>query len=124
MTLRARGSRKPHEGAALAHHADDPPLTLTQIRKLKRRVDDLKDPVRFILVSAMTPRFKLFYDVSNDTYVLNNPLGATLFKRRDAAEAVGRLLGGRVRVVRCRTRRTHGRRVPILTGALKPRYRP
>jgi hypothetical protein len=93
---------------------DDPPLIPAQVREIKRRVADLDDPVRYLLASRMAPRFVLYYNLSDDMYALNDPKGATLFKRRKAAESVKRLLGGRVRVIRCATRRRNGQRVPLL----------
>jgi len=94
--------------------ADDLPLTAAQIREIKHRAADLDDPVRYLLASRMAPRFVLYYNVSDDTYVLNEPKLATLFKRRNAAESVKRLLGGRIRVIRCATKHRNGQRVPVL----------
>ena len=83
--------------------ADDlPPLTPAQIRELKRRLLDLKDRTRFLLVSAFTARTSFYYDVSRDTWGMSDPSLGTLFKRRVTATAVQRLLRDGVRVVRCR----------------------
>jgi len=98
----------------VAAAADDFPLTAAQVREIKRRAADLDDPVRYLLASRMTPRFVLYYNVSDDTYVLNEPAMATLFKRRKTAESVKRLLGGRIRVIRCTTKHRNGQRVPVL----------
>ncbi|MFQ5828536.1 MAG: hypothetical protein ACE5JD_05195 [Candidatus Methylomirabilia bacterium] len=76
---------------------DDEPLTKAQIRELRRRVGDLDDPVRYVLVSELTPRFALYYDVSDDVYAMNEPKGGTLFKRRQTALAVKRSLRSGVR---------------------------
>ena len=84
---------------------DDPPLTPAQIRELHRRVKDLDDRTRYLLVSAFTPRFVLYYNVSEDMYGMNQPAYATLFKRRAAALAIKRLLGGGVQIVPCRVNR-------------------
>ena len=108
-TLMARGR---------VHHqeldADLPPLTRAQIRELKRRIDDMDDQVRYLLVSEFTPRFKLYYNVTDDMFVMNEPKGGTLFKRRKAALAVRRLLGSRVEILRCKSRRRDGVTVPVL----------
>ena len=80
---------------------DVPPLTPAQIRELKRRFLDLKDRTRFLLVSAFTARTALYYDVSRDTWGMNDPSLGTLFKRRVTATAVQRLLRDGVQVVRC-----------------------
>ena len=86
-----------------AHPADDlPPLTPAQIRELKRRVLDLRDRTRFLLVSALTARTAFYYDVSRDTWGMNDPSLGTLFKRRATATAVQQLLRDGVQVVRCR----------------------
>ena len=79
-----------------------PPLTPAQIRELKRRLVDLKDRRRFLLVSAFTARTAFYYDVSRDTWGMNDPSLGTLFKRRATATAVQRLLRDGVQVVRCR----------------------
>jgi hypothetical protein len=93
--------------------ADDEHLTPAAVRKLRREVADLENPIRYFLVSEMGPRFRLYYDVSDDVYVMNDPRGATLFKRRQTALAVKRLLGTGIRIVRCSTKRVDGVRVPV-----------
>lgn len=98
---------------------DDLPLTRAQIRELERSVADIRDPVRYLLASQLTPRFVLYYDVSEDTYVMNDPSGATLFKRHKAAVAVKRLLGGGLRIIRCTTRQRNGQRIPLLPVTLR-----
>ena len=101
--------------------ADDEPLSPSLIRELRKSVADLDDPIRYLIVSEFGPRFALYYNVSDDVYAMNDPGGGTLFKRRAAAVAVKRLLGARVRVIRC-TSKLRGRvRVPVLLA--KPRNR-
>lgn len=83
--------------------ADDPsPLTKPQIRELERRLRDADDRTRYLLVSSLAPSFSLYYDVSSDNYVMNEPARATLFKRRQGAIAIQNTLGAGVSVVRCR----------------------
>jgi hypothetical protein len=53
-----------------------------------------------MLVSEFSRRFILYYNVSSDTYIMNEPSGGTLFKRREAAESVKQLLGQGVSVVK------------------------
>ena len=86
------------------------------MRELQRRVDDLRDTERFLLVSQMTPRFALYYNVTDDVYVMNDPKGGTLFKRRKAAVAVRAFLGKSVRILRCQSKRVKGVRVPVLNS--------
>ena len=89
---------------AVAHDvdADVAPLTRAQMRELDRRIKDSRDRTRYMLVSALTRRFVLYYNVSEDTYGHNDPRHATLFKRRVAADAVRQHLGDRIQLVRCR----------------------
>jgi hypothetical protein len=66
---------------------------------------DLDDRTRYLLVSTIGPRFVLYYQVTSDTYIMNEPALATLFKRRQAALAIKRLLTKSVRIVECRVDR-------------------
>ena len=93
---------------------DVEPLSPAEVRELTRRLEDARDPTRYLLVSEFGPKFNLYYNVSDDVYVMNEPKGATLFKRRETALAVKRLLGPRIKLVRCTTRRDKGDRVPVL----------
>jgi hypothetical protein len=101
----------------MATHAESNPideeLTPAQIRTLRRRIADLDDETRYLLVSQMTPRFRLYYNVSDDVYVMNDPRGATLFKRRKAALVVKALLRGPIRIIRCKSKVVNGVRVPV-----------
>ena len=111
---RSRRSRSQERRGWVTGVAREARMTPMQVREINRRVADLDDPVRYLLASRMTPRFVLYYDLSDDTYILNDPQQATLFKRREVAESVRRLLGGRIKVIRCITKRRNGRRVPVL----------
>lgn len=84
---------------------DGPTLSRSQIRQLQGQIRDLDDRTRYLLVSVFTKRFALYYDVSQDTYVMNDASLGTLFKRRAAAEAIRRLLSPNVEIVRCRVNR-------------------
>ncbi len=79
---------------------DDAQLSPEWIRELKRRVKDSRDPVRYMLVSEFTRRFILYYNVTSDTYAMNDASRGTLFKRREAAESVKALLGKGAAIVR------------------------
>lgn len=61
---------------------DDTALSKAETRELRRRLADLKDPVRYLIVASMAPGFVLYYNVADDVYALNDPCHATLFKRR------------------------------------------
>ena len=82
-------------GAKFADDTEVPPLTKAQIAELKRRVDELKDPTRYLVVSAFSRRFSLFYDVESHCFTHNSPETATHFKSFDVACAVLRSLQGR-----------------------------
>ena len=80
---------------------EDWELTKAQIREIERRVRDIDDPRRFVLASEFLPSFVLYYDVSNNVYVMNDLSAATVFKKRKAAVAIKALLGKGVRIVEC-----------------------
>lgn len=79
---------------------DGSDLTPNQIRELDRRIKDMDDPVRYLIVSEFGPRFILYYNVSDDTFAHNNPAGGTLFKRRVAAESIRKLLRSTVAIAK------------------------
>jgi hypothetical protein len=113
-----------HRRRKAAAYADaDPdlePLTKAHVRELERRFRDFDDPIRYLLVSDLGPRFKLYYEVSDGVYVMNDPSKGTLFKTRAAAVAVKATLGPGNKVVRCDTRIRDGKRVPVLRGRAGP----
>jgi len=86
---------------AAAPEGEDWELSKAQIREIERRVRDLDDPRRFVLASELLPSFVLYYDVSNNVYVMNDLSAATVFKKRKAAVAIKALLGKGVRIVEC-----------------------
>ena len=96
---------------------DDDGLTTAQLRELRPRMADLENPVRYLIEGGFGPRFALYYKVTDDVYALNDPAHATLFKRRNAALAVQKLLGPGTRIIRCTTRRQKGRLIPVLTSS-------
>ena len=114
-----RKSRKVKAGRTISD--DDAPLSKAQIRELRRETADLKDPIRYLIVSEMGPRFALYYNVTDDLYGMNDLAYATLFKRRAAALAVRRLLGRGTRVIQCTTKRRKGLRVPVLQAKSRQR---
>lgn len=102
---------------------DDFSLTKAQLRELDRRIADSNNPVRYLIEGGFGPKFRLYYNLTDDVYAMNNPAGGTLFKRRKAALAVQKLLGGRKRIVRCTTRRRKGQLVPILPPGERSKLR-
>ena len=114
----SRFPRRPKWPVAVAD--EDVILTAAQRRELDRRVKDAKDRSRYLLVSQISDRFALYYNVSEDAYVANDPTYATLFKREATARVVQRLLGSNVRIVRCRV--NNSRRL-VLTSVPLPKHR-
>jgi hypothetical protein len=72
---------------------EDNELSARELRELERRVGDLNNRTRYLVVTVLGPGFVLYYNVSEDTYGWNEPSHATLFKRQEAAVAVQQLLG-------------------------------
>lgn len=103
-TVRTRKVPVAH-GAKTPHPEKPPPLTRSQIHELKRRVSDIEDRTRYMLVSVCSTKHVLYYDVSEDVFAMNAPSSGTLFKRQSAAIAIQYLLRNRVEIVRCRVNR-------------------
>jgi hypothetical protein len=74
-----------------ARRRHEPQIAVDE-KELARRVLDEDDPVRYMVVSEFNREMIFYYNVSHDGFVLNDPTGGTLFKRRNAAEGVRRLL--------------------------------
>ena len=74
--------------AAQSADADFPPLTKAQVAELDRRVAEMNDPTRYLVVSAFSKRFVLYYNVEDNCYAHNRPEGGTAFKSLDVARAV------------------------------------
>jgi hypothetical protein len=90
--------RADHKRSDLDH--DDVPLSPEWVKEIERRVKDSRDPTRYMFVSEFTRKFILYYNVTSDTYAMNDASRGTLFKRREAAESVRALLGKGVAIVR------------------------
>lgn len=119
-----RTMRRRKAGSSGRSDCDDGKLSRAWARELARRVRDSRNPVRYMLVSEFNRKFILYYDVSHDAFVMNDPSLGTLFKRREAAESVRKLLGRNVTVVKFTTRRGKLRRLSPFRGyALRRRTR-
>ena len=66
---------------------DFPPPTKAQIAELKRRIAEMDDPTRYLIVSAFSRRHVLYYDAGTDCYVMNRPEDGTVFKYHAVAKA-------------------------------------
>jgi hypothetical protein len=107
---RATQPTRRRTAAAKPEELVDNDLSPAQRRELERRIADLRDRARYMLLSTLGLNFVLYYNVSDDTYGWNDPTHATLFKRRKAAEAVARLIGDKDSIVSCRVDK-HGKLV-------------
>jgi hypothetical protein len=72
----------------LTGHEEVPPPTKSELAELKRITAELDDPTRYLVASAFTRRFVLYYNVESGCFAMNDPSGGTLFKQRSAALAV------------------------------------
>ena len=105
-TKHLAGKKEKVLGKDLAPSIDEDdlePLSPAQIRELRRRIRDSRDPIRYMLVSEFTRRFILYYNVSDDVYAMNDPSGGTLFKRLKTAQTVKKLLGRGTAIVKYTT---------------------
>ena len=98
---RGRANKGPVQNPAIE---DEEELSPAAIKELERRVQDSRDPIRYMLVSKFSRRFVLYYNVSDDVFAMNEPSRGTLFKRREAADSVKRLLGSGISIVKYTTK--------------------
>jgi hypothetical protein len=96
--------KKKSKASAAQEKDEKPHLSAREMTELKRRIRDFDNPIRYVLASEFTPRFILYYNVSDDVYVMNEPEKGTLFKRLNAAENVKKLLGKHTVIVRFTTK--------------------
>ena len=97
-------SRKPTSrgGRAPSKAVDDvPEMSRDEVRELERRVQDLENRERYLLISQIGSSVVLYYNVSEDTYSWDDPTDATLFKRKAAALKIKSLLGAGIKLVEC-----------------------
>jgi hypothetical protein len=69
-----------------------------------------------MLVSEFSRRFILYYNVSSDTFVMNEPSGGTLFKRRETAESVKKILGRGISIIKYTTKKGKLKRLSPYRG--------
>jgi hypothetical protein len=89
-------------------------LTADELRRLRQTIADVRENRRFLIVSRLSRGHAFYYNVTDHGYAMNRPDHATLFLKRDQAQAVAALLSPGVRVVRYRTRVRNGVRVPVV----------
>jgi hypothetical protein len=81
---------------------EDLPLTTAERRADARHLKDTEDRTRYLLVSLTVPGLSLYYRVQDDAWSFDDPMQATLFKRRPAAKAIQALLREGVHIVPCK----------------------
>jgi hypothetical protein len=81
---------------------EDLPLTAAQRRADARHLKDTENRTRYLLVSLTVPGLSLYYRVQDDAWSFDDPMQATLFKRRSAAKAIQALLRRGVHIVPCK----------------------
>ena len=69
-----------------------PPLSAKEFAELKRRVADSLDPTRYVIVSAFSRRFCLYYLPESGNYIMNEITLEAMFKRKAEALAVAKVL--------------------------------
>jgi len=94
---RKRVTKRPHPEAE-----GDLPLTAAQRRSDARHLKDTEDRTRYLLVSLTVPGLSLYYRIQDDAWSFDDPMRATLFKRRPAAKAIQSLLRRGVHIVKCK----------------------
>jgi len=94
---RKRVTKRPHPEAE-----GDLPLTAAQRRSDARHLKDTEDRTRYLLVSLTVPGLSLYYRIQDDAWSFDDPMRATLFKRRPAAKAIQALLRRGVHIVKCK----------------------
>ena len=92
--------RKPSRTAQSDDH--DIPLTKAQKKELDRRLADMLDPMRYVIVSPFSRTFSLFYQPGDGTYIMNEIPESTWFKRKVEALAVANSIEDRRRKKRLR----------------------
>ena len=97
VAKRKRVTKRPRAGAE-----DDLPLTAAQRRADARHLRDTEDRTRYLLVSLTVPGLSLYYRIQDDAWSFDDPVQATLFKRRPAARAIQALLRQGVHIVKCK----------------------
>ena len=100
--MRTRISKPPARSKRGKTDLGDEPLSPAFVRELKRRIRESDDPTRYLIVSAFTDRFVLYYNVSSDHYVYKDPSLGTLFKQRGHAVAVAKTLGKHIQIIKVR----------------------
>jgi hypothetical protein len=80
---------------AIEEEDDFPPLSKKELRILKERAAEMDDPTRFVIVSAFSRRFCLYYVPADGVFAMNDLPPGSLFKCRDEAKAVAKVLGRR-----------------------------
>lgn len=72
--------------------ADDWPMSKRYLAILKKRIADLDNPVRYVIVSPFSKKFCLYYAPADCNFAMNEITPGCLFKRKAEAQAIAKLL--------------------------------
>ena len=75
-----------------------PPLSKKDAAELKRSFADFADPKRYVIVSAFSRKFCLYYRPADGDFIMNEVTPETLFKRKAEAQAIAKLLDGKRKI--------------------------
>lgn len=102
---KGKSKSKPPASKVVRQGADeDLSISPKWVKEIKRRVREAENPIRYIIISALSRRFVSYYNVSTDTFAVNNPEHGTLFKRQEVAACAAEILGPGYAVVKFTTR--------------------
>ena len=104
MSAQRTKPTKDKDTRAASVDQEDEPLSKNLLQELRRRSRDMANPIRYAIASEFSRRFILYYDVTRDVFVMNEPSSATLFKRHQAAQAIKKLLGRHISIVKFTTK--------------------
>ena len=65
--------RKAHPQDQDDPDADPWEMSPREVKEIRRRVADMKDKTRYMLVAPLLPGSMMYYDISTDCYIWNNP---------------------------------------------------
>ncbi|MSU60243.1 MAG: hypothetical protein EXS35_19080 [Pedosphaera sp.] len=71
----------------------EPKLSRKQLDELRLRMNELRDPARYVVVSSLLPGWAMVYDVANNVYCHQHVSEGCLIKDRTLADAIAQQLG-------------------------------
>lgn len=71
---------------------DEPSPSPKQTRELKRRLAEIDDPARYVVLSSLLPKWTLVYDVQRNVYGHNHVPDGAIIRDRKLAECIAKHL--------------------------------